>query len=121
MSFPFFPQTGCERFDWFLHEFHARRRRRLQRIVCEDIVLNFGIEGRPGHAFFLKVECHVARPPAPQDRVDRLIKRIHAVVALRTRTVEPVDGAVGPANKAVGTGGDVDDDFSPVDHPKNLL
>jgi hypothetical protein len=48
----FFPQTDCERFDWFLHEFHARRRRRLQRIVCEDIVLNFGIKGRPGHAFF---------------------------------------------------------------------
>jgi hypothetical protein len=61
--------------------------------------------------FFLKVERHVARLPAPQDGVDRFIKRTHAVVALGMRTIEPVDGAVGPANKAVGTGGDVDDDF----------
>ena len=52
----------------------------------------------------------------PTGRVDRFIERTHAVVALGTRTVEPVDGTVGPGNKAVGAGGDVDDDFSLADH-----
>ena len=45
-----------------------------------------------------------------------LIERIQAVVALGIRTVEPVDGAVGPGNKAIGAGGDADDDFALADH-----
>ncbi|MGA2643820.1 MAG: hypothetical protein ABSF15_03850 [Candidatus Sulfotelmatobacter sp.] len=45
---------------------------------------------------------------------NRSIERTPAVVTLRT--VEPVDGVVGPGNKAVGTGGDVDHDFSLADH-----
>jgi hypothetical protein len=46
----------------------------------------------------------------------RLIERTHAVVPLRTRTLEPVDGAVGSGNKAVGAGGEVDDDFPLASH-----
>ena len=110
------PQAGCERFDGFAYELHARSRWRLQETACEDIVLNLRIEGRPGHAFLLKIERHIACLPAPQDRVDRLIERTHAVVALRTRTIEPVDGAIASGNEAVGAGGDVDNDFSLVDH-----
>ncbi len=110
------PQTGCERFDGFAHELHARRRWRLQESAGEDIVFNSCIEGRPVHAFLLKFERCVVCLSAPQDRVDRLIECTHAVVALRTRTVEPVDGAVGSGNKAVGAGGDVDDDFALTDH-----
>src|SRR6266850_2204306 len=87
--FPLFcPQTGCERFDRFVHEFHARRRCRLRQTACEYIVPDSCIEGR----------------------------RSHAIVTLRTRTVEPVEGAIEPGNKAVGTHGDVDDDFSLADH-----
>jgi hypothetical protein len=63
----------------------------------------------------LKLKQHIASLPAPQDRVDRFIERAHAVIALGTRTVEPVGGAVGPGNKAVGTRRDVDDDFPLVD------
>ncbi len=64
----------------------------------------------------LQIERHIACLAAPEDRVDGFIERTHAVVALRTRTVEPVDGAVESANKAVGAGGDVDDDFALADH-----
>ena len=64
----------------------------------------------------MKVERHIACLSAPQDRVDRFIELTHAVVALRTRTVEPVDGAVGSGNKAVGAGGDVDNDLALADH-----
>ena len=117
MSFPFFfLQTGCERLDGFAHELHARRRRRLRETACEDIVFNSCIEGRSGHAFLLKIDRHIACLPAPQDRVDRFKEFTHAVVALRTWTVEPVDGAVGSGNKAVGADGDVDDDFALADH-----
>src|SRR6266850_2837487 len=110
------PQTGCERFDRFVHELHARRRCRLRQTTCEYIVPDSCIEGRRSHALLLKVERHIARLPAPQDRIDRFVKRIHAIVTLRTRTVEPVEGAIEPGNKAVGTHGDVDDDFSLADH-----
>jgi hypothetical protein len=58
----------------------------------------------------------------PQYRVDRFIERTHAVVALRMRTVEPVDGAVAPANKAVGTRGDVEGRRrSPVAFPSRFV
>src|SRR5271157_6405637 len=107
---------ACERLGWLAHEFDARWRRRLRLTAGEDIVLNFGVEGRPGYAFPLKVERHVVRFPTPQDCVDRFVKRTHAVVTFRRGTVEPVDGAVEPGNKAVGTGGDVDNDFSLADH-----
>jgi len=36
--------------------------------------------------------------------------------ALRARTLEPVDRAVGPGKKAVGADSDVDDDFAFADH-----
>ena len=117
MSFPFFlAQTGGECLDGFVDELHACGRWRSRRIVCEDIVLDAGIEGRPGHAFLLIVERHIVGLAAPQDGVDRFIERTHAVVALGTRALEPVDGAVGPGNEAVGASGDVDDDFAFVDH-----
>jgi hypothetical protein len=39
MSFPrFLPQTDRKRFDWFVHELHARRRCRLQHAARENIV-----------------------------------------------------------------------------------
>ena len=115
--FPLFlPQTGYERFDRFGHELHARGRSRWRQNACEDIVLNSCIEGRRGRVFLLRIERHIVRFSSLQDRVDRFIERTHSVVALRTRTVEPVNGAVGPGNKAVGTRGDVDDDFSLADH-----
>jgi hypothetical protein len=117
MSFPFCSRrAGCERFDRFVHELHTRLRWRLWQAACEDIVLNSCIEGRPADAFLLEVERQIARLPAPQDRVDRFIERTHTVVALGTRAVKPIGGAVGPGNKAVGTRGDVHDDFSLVDH-----
>ena len=62
-------QTSCERFDGFAHEIHARGRWRLQETACEDIVFNSCIEGRPGHAFLLKVERRLVCLPAPQDWV----------------------------------------------------
>ncbi len=34
------PQTGCERFDWFIHELHARRRWRFRQTARKHIVLN---------------------------------------------------------------------------------
>jgi hypothetical protein len=88
----------------------------LRQTACEDVVLNFCIEGRPGYALLLKVDRHIARFPAPQNRIDRFIERTHAVVALRTRTVEPVGGSVTPGNQAVDTRGDVDNDFAPAAH-----
>ena len=84
--------------------------------ACENVVLNSCVEGRPAHAFLLKLNRHIARLPAPQDCIDRLIERVHAVVPLRTRTVELVERAVASRNKAVCTHGDGDDDFSLVDH-----
>src|SRR5258708_39721670 len=95
--FPLFlPQTNCEFFYWFVYELHARRSCRLHRSACEDVVLNSWIEGRAGHASLLEVERHIACLPAPQDCVDRFIERTHAVVAFGTRTIEPVDRAIGP-------------------------
>jgi len=85
------------------------------RVAGEDIVVDFRIEGRSGYASLLKVERQVACLPAPQDGVNRFVKRTHAIVS-RSRTVEPVEGAFGPGNEAVGAGGDVDDDFSLADH-----
>src|ERR1700737_1273989 len=41
-------------------------------------------------------------------------------VALRPRTVKPVDRAVAPRNKAVGTRSNGDDDFSLADHSAQL-
>ena len=81
MSFPLFPrETHCKRFDWFVHELHARRGCRLQHALRENIVLNSCIEARPGHAFFVsRALCR--RFSAPQDRVDRFIERTHTVVA----------------------------------------
>src|SRR5882724_11454061 len=112
----FLPQTAGKRLNRLVHELYARRRRGLRRIVREDKVLNSCIEARPGHAFLLKVERHVARLPAPQDRVNRSIERIHAVVVLRAWTVEPVERAVPASNKAVGTSGDGNNNFSLADH-----
>ena len=85
-------------------------------LACENVILDPGIRGRPGRAFLLKVERHIVCLPAPKDRVDRFIERTHAVVPLRTRTIEPVDRAIRPANKAIGTRGDVNNDFPFVNH-----
>jgi hypothetical protein len=52
---------------------------RLQETACEDIVFNSCIEGRPSHAFLLKVERHIACLPAPQNHVDRFIERTHSL------------------------------------------
>src|SRR5271157_1324517 len=110
------PKTGCKRFDWFVDELHPRRGCRWQRTAREHVVLDFWIKGRPGYSLLLKVQGHIARLPAPEDGIDRLIEHTHTVVALRTRTVEPVHRAISPGNEAVGTRGDADDDPSLVNH-----
>ena len=113
MSFPFLlPQTGCECFDRSVHELDACRRRRARLTARENIVLDRCIERRPGYIFLLKVDRHIVCFPAPQNGVDRFIEHTHAVGALRMRTVKPVNRAVAASNKAVGTHGDVDNDFS---------
>src|SRR3954452_25609266 len=88
------------------------------QIPGEDIILDACIEGRSGRAFLLETERHIACLPAPQDRVDRLVEGSHAIVAFRTRAVEPVDRAVGPRNKSVGAGRNGNDNFSFVEHSR---
>jgi hypothetical protein len=115
--FSFFRAQACgERFDRFVHEFHACRRGSLRRIVSENVVPDFGIEVRARHASLLIVERHVAGFAAPQNRVNGFVEIAHAVVAFGARPVEPVNAAVGTGDETVGADGDINDDAAVVGH-----
>jgi len=115
--FSFFrAQTGGEWLDGFVHELHAGWRGPLRRMVSENVVPDFGIEVRAGHASLLIVERHVAGFAAPQNRVNGFVEIAHAVVAFGARAVEPVNAAVGPGDETVGAGGDINDDAAVVGH-----
>src|SRR5262249_2808943 len=74
-------------------------------------------ELRVEHPLFLAFLLVIGENPivsfaAPQDRVNRGVERLHAVVGFAGSSVQPFDITVWPGNVAVGAGCNVDDDFS---------
>src|SRR5947209_12425307 len=112
----FLLQSGSKAFEWFAHELDARRCLQLRGIACEHVILDSCIEDRPGATLLLEIQRDIVRLSTPQNRINRLIERAHAVVTLGSWPVEPIDTAVRTGNKAVSTHSDIDDDFALADH-----
>src|SRR5215472_10811708 len=66
-----------------------------------------------GEPYFQTVgENPVVSFPAPQDRVNPGVERVHAVIGFAGSSIQLFDITVWPGNVAVGAGCNVNDDFS---------
>src|SRR5215471_248085 len=83
-------------------------------------------ELRVEHPLFLAFLLVIGENPvvsfaAPQDRVNRGVERVHAVIRFTGSSIQPFDITVWSGNVAVGAGCNVDDDFSICFHENSLF
>src|SRR5581483_7061505 len=113
-------QAGCEVTYRFVDKFDSRGRCRFGQRARKDVIFHLRIEGGAGHAFFLELERDFEGLSSPEDGVDRVVELSHAIAAFWAGTVEPVYGAVGARDEAIGADGHFSDDFAFVGHTRSI-
>ena len=98
------------------HEFDAPCRP-FRWLPREHVMRELRVE----HPLFLAFLLVIGKNPvvsfaAPQDRVNRGVERVHAVIEFAGSSIQPFDITVWPGDVAVGAGCNVDDDFSMCFH-----